>query len=151
MTFEIREEPYDSVAAQSLIEEVQAEYVVRYGGPDETPVTPMEFARPDGRFVVGYLDGKPVAMGGLRRADTETLEVKRMYVVAAHRGRGFARATLAHLEQLAIDMGVKRVILETATGQPEAMSLYESSGYEPIAGFGHYRSHPESRCYAKTL
>ena len=25
-------------AAQALIEEVQAEYVVRYGGPDDTPL-----------------------------------------------------------------------------------------------------------------
>jgi hypothetical protein len=31
------------------------------------------------------------------------------------------------------------------------MSLYETSGYDPIPGFGHYRNEPQNRCYAKTL
>jgi hypothetical protein len=43
------------------------------------------------------------------------------------------------------------MVLETGTAQPEAMALYESSGYTPIAGFGHYAWSPQNRCYAKRL
>jgi hypothetical protein len=50
----------DPVAAK-LIAELQAEYVTRYGGPDETPVEPSEFDPPDGLFLVGSLDGDAVA------------------------------------------------------------------------------------------
>ena len=63
---DLRDEPYDGPTAQILIAEVQQEYVVRYGGPDTTPVDVREFAPPRGRFLVGYLDVQPVAMGGIR-------------------------------------------------------------------------------------
>jgi GNAT superfamily N-acetyltransferase len=148
---DLREEPYDGPAAQQLIEAVQQEYVARYGSPDATPVEPTEFAPPHGRFVVGYLDTDAVAMGGVRRIDADTVEVKRMYVVPEQRGRGLSRVVLAHLESLARDIGASRVLLETGPQQPEAMRLYETSGYERVAGFGHYRCEPGSVSYGKTL
>jgi GNAT superfamily N-acetyltransferase len=153
--FEIRDEPYDSANARLLIDAVQAEYVVRYGGPDDTPVDPAEFAPPGGLFVVGYLDSEPVAMGGLRRhvevLDAVEVEIKRMYVAPSARGRGLARAVLAMLEHRARGLGATRVVLETGQVQPEAISLYESSGYLRIEGFGHYRCSPLSLSYAKEL
>jgi GNAT superfamily N-acetyltransferase len=152
---DIRDAPYDGPDAQQLINAVQAEYVVRYGGPDETVVDPAEFAPPDGVFMVGYLDGVAVATGGLRRhvdvTDAVEVEVKRMYVVPEARGRGLSRAMLAALEQRAKDLGATRVVLETGRRQPEAIRLYETSGYEPIDGFGHYRCAPLSLSFAKTL
>ena len=92
-TLELREEPYDGPAAQALIAAVQQEYVSRYGGPDESPVDPAEFAPPDGRFLVGYVGSEPVATGGIRRHDDDTVEIKRMYVSPQWRGHG--RATKA--------------------------------------------------------
>jgi GNAT superfamily N-acetyltransferase len=90
-------------------------------------------------------------MGGVRRIDTDTVEIKRMYVVPEHRGRGLSRVVLAHLESLASDLGASRVLLETGQQQPEAMRLYETSGYERVEGFGHYRCEPGSVSYGKTL
>ena len=148
---DLREEPYDGPTAQRLIDAVQQEYVVRYGAPDTTPVDPGEFAPPDGRFVIGYVDTVAAAMGGVRRIDAETVEIKRMYVTPEFRGRGFSRVVLAHLESLARELGASRVLLETGQAQPEAMRLYESSGYEVVAGFGHYRCEPDSVSYGKTL
>ena len=148
---DLREEPYDGPSAQLLIAQVQQEYVVRYGGPDTTPVDPGEFAPPRGRFVVGYLDVEPVAMGGVRALDVETVEIKRMFVVPDSRGRGFARVLLARLEELAAEMGAARVVLETGLKQPEAMALYASAGYDRIDGFGHYRDEPLSASYGKSL
>jgi GNAT superfamily N-acetyltransferase len=148
---ELREEPYDGPVAQHLIDAVQQEYVVRYGGPDETPVEPTEFAPPHGRFVVGYLDTDAVAMGGVRRIDVDTVEIKRMYVVPDVRGRGLSRVVLAHLESLAREMSATRILLETGPKQPEAMRLYETSGYERVEGFGHYKCEPDSVSYGKTL
>ena len=34
------------------------------------------------------------------------------------------------------------MILETGLAQPEAIALYESSGYIPIPGFGFYQDSP---------
>jgi GNAT superfamily N-acetyltransferase len=145
-----------------LIAEVQAEYVIRYGGPDRTPLDPLMFEPPEGSFFVGYVerDGvrSPVATGAWRRHDDveafgtrRTAEIKRMYVVPAVRARGLARVVLAHLERTAAASGAEAMILETGTAQPEAMALYESSGYTPIPSFGYYRDEPLNRCYAKPL
>lgn len=154
---EIRRLGYGHADALLLIEEVQEEYVVRYGSRDETPLDPLMFEPPDGSFFVGYLDGVPVACGAWRRSPVvalgsdRTAEVKRMYVSPRARGRGLARRMLAHLETTAAENGVQVVILETGIRQPEAIALYESSGYEPIPKFGFYRDSPSSRCYARRL
>jgi GNAT superfamily N-acetyltransferase len=77
--------------------------------------------------------------------------VKRMFVRIEHRRRGHARRMLAELEHWAADRGHRRVVLETGLAQPEAIALYESTGYRPIDGFGHYRDEPSSRSFAKEL
>jgi GNAT superfamily N-acetyltransferase len=151
VSLQVRAEPYAGTAAVALTERVQLEYVERYGGPDTTPVDPTEFAPPAGGFLVGYLAGVPVAMGGVRPHEPGSVEIKRMYVVPEARGRGLSRLMLAALEDLARDVGARRVVLETGSKQPEAMRLYETSGYAVIAGFGHYRCQPLSVSYGKTL
>lgn len=155
--FQVRPVPYGHPDAALLVEQVQAEYVARYGGPDEAPVEPDMFEPPAGLFVVGYDAGVPVATGAWRRSGsgalgtTATAEIKRMYVVPAERGRGHARRVLAHLEETAAVAGYEALVLETGLRQPEAIGLYTSAGYQPIAGFGHYCGHELSRCFAKRL
>jgi ribosomal protein S18 acetylase RimI-like enzyme len=78
-------------------------------------------------------------------------EVKRMYVVPAARRTGLARLVLAHLEATARSAGADVMVLETGERQPEAIALYESSGYLPIEGFGFYKDHRHSRYYGKPL
>jgi GNAT superfamily N-acetyltransferase len=153
---------YGHPDAMLLIAEVQAEYVTRYGGPDRTPLDPLMFEPPTGSFFVGYLpvDGseQAVASGAWRAHDDveafgtrRTAEIKRMYVVPALRARGLARRMLAHLEQTAAAAGHRAMILETGAAQPEAIALYESSGYTPIPPFGYYKDAPMNRCFAKPL
>lgn len=142
---------YDDPVVVQLIAEVQQEYVARYGGPDETPVTSDEFAPPRGTFVLADVDGRLIGCAGLRRHDDEVVEIKRMFIRRAHRRAGNGRRMLRALEQRARDLGYRCVILETGTPQPEAIALYTSEGYTPIAGFGHYRDAPLSRCFGKEL
>ena len=144
--------------AALLVEEVQGEYVARYGGRDETPIVPTYFDEPNGAFFVGYLGGRPVATGAWRRrtdvlvdGSSLTAEIKRMYVAPRARGLGLARAVLAHLEDTARAAGAEVMVLETGERQPEAIALYESSGYLPIPGFGYYKDAPLSRCMARSL
>lgn len=141
-----------------LVEQVQAEYVALYGGPDESPIDPGEFEGGTGAFYVGYLGDLPVATGAWRRvAPPEGVgpgpcaEIKRMYVAAGHRGRGLARQVLRQLEEAAAAAGMRALVLETGLRQPEAIALYESSGYRRIPGYGYYCGSDLSRCFAKDL
>jgi GNAT superfamily N-acetyltransferase len=151
MSLQVRAEAFDDPAGAALTDRVQLEYVDRYGGPDGTPVDATEFAPPTGGFLVGYLGGVPVAMGGVRQHQPGVVEIKRMYVVPELRGQGLSRAMLAALEDLARQLGAHRVVLETGSKQPEAVRLYETSGYEKIVGFGHYADAPLSLSYGKSL
>jgi len=146
-----QERAFDSPQSQALVAEVQQEYVRRYGGPDETRVDPAEFAAPDGTFLVALVGGETIGCAGLRRHGDGAVEVKRMFVRVEHRRRGHARRMLAALEEWARDRGATRVVLETGVAQPEAIALYESAGYLPTDGFGHYRDSPLSRSFTKDL
>jgi GNAT superfamily N-acetyltransferase len=143
--------PYDDPVATALIEAVQQVYVVRYGGRDATPVEPAEFAPPRGLFLVGRLREEPVACGGWRIVEPGLAELKRMYVASGFRGRGLSRILLAALEDSARNAGVTRLRLETGHRQPEAIRLYETSGYTRIDKFGVYRHDPGSSCFGKSL
>lgn len=151
---EIRDEPYDSPAAQRLVAATLADLAVRYGGSgDETPVSPTEFAPPNGTFLVAYLDGEPVGCAGWRsHGDTgEVAELKRMYVSPVARGRGVARAVLAGIEESARKHGRRRLVLECGDRQPEAIALYQSSGFERIPDFGNYRDEPGVLSFGRWL
>ena len=154
----IERRPITHPDALVLVEEVQQEYVVRYGGRDETPLQPTEFDDPDGAFFVGYVGDQPAASGAWRRrtdvtvfGTDKTAEVKRMYVTLEHRGEGLARTMLAHLERTARESGAEAMVLETGLAQPEAIALYVSSGYTAIPGFAHYKDAPDNRCFARPL
>lgn len=148
----IRSRPLDDPVVLGLIERVQQEYVVRYGGPDATPLAPSEFAPPHGVFLVAYDDdGALQGCGGWRAHREGVAEVKRMYVVPEARGRGVARAVLAELERTATAAGRPQLELFTGTAQPEAMALYVSAGYRPVPGFGPYMHEPEARYFGKHL
>ena len=123
---------------------MQAEYVERYGTPDQSPLDPLMFEPPAGSFFVGYLDDEAVATGAWRRSEVEvfgagsTVEVKRMYVAPQARGRGLARVVLAHLEATAREAGAEALVLETGLKQPEAIALYEHEGWERTEVFVPY-------------
>jgi GNAT superfamily N-acetyltransferase len=149
--FVIEQRPYDDADVVRLVAEVQAEYVIRYGGVDAAVVEPDEFAPPLGLFLVGLSDGVPSVTGGWREIEPGVVEIKRMYVVPAARRRHLARRMLAELEATAAAAGAERVVLNTGPEQPEAVALYESCGYQAVPGFGHYACTPGALFYGKPL
>jgi GNAT superfamily N-acetyltransferase len=145
---EIRAVPYDQADASALTEAVQAYYQSLYDNPDPSPVDPAEFAPPSGRFFVGYLGPTPVAMGGWRWIEplpelgaARPAEIKRMYVDVPARGRGFARAILAHLEETARSAGVDALVLSTGAVQLDAIALYRAEGYVDVPRFGFFAAY----------
>ena len=131
----------------------QAELTERHHGSPgsgEMP-SPEYFQPPDGTFLVAFEDGEAIACGGVGRLDETTGELRRMYVLPAHRSRGLGRAILEELENAARALGYTRMRLETGNEAPEALGLYTSSGYEPIPCWGPFASDPKSRCFERRL
>jgi ribosomal protein S18 acetylase RimI-like enzyme len=153
--------PYGHPDVVALTREVQAHYSQLYGGPgDESVVEVADFQAPTGHFVVGYVEGSPVAMGGWRRLgdrpglpSPNAAEIKRMYVAPSARRRGLSHIVLAELEASARAAGIDWLVLETGRPQASAVELYRSSGYTEIDGtsYGHYASDPLSVHLGKSL
>src|SRR6185503_16299650 len=95
--------------------------------------------------------GNPVACGAFRPLEGNVAEIKRMFVVPDHRGRGYSKAILRELERLARENGYTTVRLETGDRQPEAIGLYQRSGYHRIPNFGIYVEDQRSVCFEKQL
>lgn len=143
---QLRRVRYDAMVSQALVAAAMSDLRERYEGEgDQTPVAATDFEPPCGAFLVAYLDGEPVACAGWRsHCGSETIaELKRMFTLPPARGRGVARVLLAAVEESARSHGRTRMILETGSRQPEAIGLYQSSGYECIEHFGYYRDAPD--------
>lgn len=101
--------------------------------------------------MVGYVDEKPIACGAIKKRDTNTVELKRMYVKPKKRGSGIARQILTSLEEWAKEIGFEKCILETGERQVEAVKFYKKSGYQRIPNYGQYKKMENSICFEKTL
>ena len=133
-----------AIEVRAMYPELQAQ-----GHPSLWPTNPPLPAR--GAYFLGYLGTTAVASGALRPIDERTAELRRMYVLPAHRRRGIAEAMLARLEDEARAQGYARMRLETGYKQEAAMACYRACGWRPIAPFGEYADDRTSRCFEKGL
>ncbi|RFP65146.1 GNAT family N-acetyltransferase [Hymenobacter lapidiphilus] len=100
--------------------------------------------------VVAYQQNEPVACGAFKEFAPDLVEIKRVFVQPAFRGLGAARAVLMELEQWAGELAYAGYVLETGQNQPEAIRLYESSGYRRTPNFGPYAGVANSVCMRKS-
>jgi len=147
-------EPFDSPDVVALCAAQQREMTALYEGEGDIGPTrgAAMFEPPDGIFLVLRDDDeRAIACGGISRFDHARGELKRMYVVPELRGRGLGRRLLVELEQAARGLGYRGIVLETGDLQPEALGLYEASGYERIPCYPPYDSRALSLCFEKSL
>lgn len=174
----IAEEPYGATDATVLLDLMAAEVEVRYAnaavgdgrhdpGPDARPAPPAlppadpgwavvaaDVTRPRGLFLVARLDGDPVGCAALRPlpgGPPAIGEIKRVFTTDSARRRGVARLLLGRLVGEATGLGFDTLVLETGTGQPEAMDFYEGAGWHPVVPYGEYATSSMSRCFMLDL
>jgi putative acetyltransferase len=112
-----------------------------------------QFNKLDGiKYVIlAKIGEETVGCGAIKRFDAESMEVKRMFVLTAHRGKGIAKGILRELENWASELGFKRCVLETGKRQTEAIALYFSCGYQVMPNYGQYIGMENSVCFEKQL
>jgi putative acetyltransferase len=104
------------------------------------------------RAVLVLEDGEARACGCIRACgDPGRAELKRMFVKKESRGRGYAKLVLRELEDWARELGFAELLLETGHRQPEAIALYENTGYKRSENYGIYAGDENSICYRKAL
>ena len=101
--------------------------------------------------VVVYGSDRAVGCGAIKPFDESSVEVKRMFVRPTNRNQGAGAIILAELERWAKELGYSYTVLETGLKQPEAIRLYEKSGYKRIPNYGQYEGVENSVCMKKML
>ncbi len=137
-----------------LVQQLWDELVGIYPELNAPSAPPPEVARERAGFVIAWIDGEAVGCGAfspLSAEESEVAEIRRMYVEPRSRRRGVSRSILAELEREARECGYAIVRLETGIRQPNAIRLYENSGYRRIEPYGRYRGDALSVCFEKRL
>jgi putative acetyltransferase len=101
--------------------------------------------------IVAYENNEPVGCGSIKRYDEHTSEIKRMFVKTEHRSQGVASKILHALEEWSAELHYRACILETGQKQPEAIKLYQKSGYQIISNYGQYVGIKNSVCMKKSF
>src|SRR5690349_9436438 len=95
---DVNVEAPDSVDARWCLDQYFQELARRFDtGFDparSNPASDEEMRPPSGFFVLARLDGRPAGCGVLKRKDSTTAEIKRMWTAPSARGRGVARSVL---------------------------------------------------------
>jgi putative acetyltransferase len=133
----VTREPYDDEGPRWVVAQAEAEIIARYGELDdgELGLTAAMFDLPNGAFLVarrGAATGPPVGGVGVRAIHPGVGQIRRLWVDPGARGQGVARALMTGVEDAARELGLTNLRLGTGDRQPEAVALYESSGWERV-------------------
>jgi len=111
---------------------------------------PGEYGAPGGCLLLAETPNGPAGCIAFRRLDTETCEMKRMWVLPDHQRRGIARKMASQLLIEAARAGYGRMVLDTHPRMVEAQQLYRQLGFTEIARYNANPT-PGIRFFARAL
>jgi GNAT superfamily N-acetyltransferase len=126
-------------AAQACLRLYYAELDERFPGgfkvelsrdPDAT-----DLVRPRGSFVVSFREEQPVGCVALKGTGKGYGEIKRMWIAPSARGSGLARQLMARAEQIARELGMTKLRLDTNGVLTDAIAMYRHWGWQEIERF----------------
>lgn len=137
-------EPANQPEVLALIEQLDAYQMPLYPAQSHHGIDVGALSEPNVIFAVARDEqGHAVGCGAIV-IEPDYGELKRMFTLPSHRGRGIASTLLLFLETQARARGCPRFMLETGYLQQHAIGLYERFGYTRRGPFGSYGDDPNS-------
>lgn len=100
----------------------------------------MHYFQNDGLFLAVLDDDTLIGSGALRKMDSETAELKRMWLLESHHGKGIGYQVIKKLFEFGRTKGYNRVCLQTGSEQARAFAFYEISSYNEKGGETRWKS-----------
>lgn len=130
----------DTETARKLFREYADALGVDLGFQDwerELSELPGAYAPPRGALFLAEDEGTFLGCVALRPLDSETCEMKRLYVRPQGRGRGLGRRLAERAIEEGRRLGYARMRLDTLPFMSEAKALYHGLGFREIAPYRH--------------
>lgn len=124
--------PEHAVAFRSLVTDTLREF-----GFEPDPSIDPDLDEPAAVYSALWValdEGDVVGSVALRELGDDAVELKRMYLRPAHRGRGLGRSLLLLALDWAREHGARVVRLDTSERMVAAQRLYESYGFHRVEG-----------------
>jgi len=137
--------------ARRLIEELDLYLSDLYPAESNHLLSVEALQQPNATFLLAQINGKVAGCGAFVNHQGKYAEIKRMFVLPDFRGKGIGWRILNDLETSALANGLKVSRLETGVSQPDALKLYERSGYRRRGRFAPYIDDPLSVFMEKKL
>jgi ribosomal protein S18 acetylase RimI-like enzyme len=122
----------------------------RQGFAEEIAHLPGPYAPPDGALLLAFRNSDVLGCIALKRLPPEVAEIKRLYVVQQGRGLGVGKALVAAILKEAARLGYREIKLDTLPHMIQAIALYRSFGFAPIAPYGSF-PYPGLLCFGRAL
>jgi len=94
---------------------------------------PGKYAAPEGCLLLAWHQERVVGCGALRKVDSNTCEMKRVYIRPEGRGTGLGRQMVLRILEEARTKGYSRICLDVLPEFKAATHIYESVGFTPSA------------------
>ena len=91
--------------------------------------------RPVGTFLVALSDALPVGCVGLKGTDGGYAEIKRLWISPSARGLKLATRMMDRAADIARELGIGLLKLDSNSALPEAAALYRATGWTEIPRF----------------
>ena len=108
------------------------QYFDAKGFEEELATLPGKYAPRKGRLLLATYDGQPAGCVALREIDSQSCEMKRMFVYPELQGKGVGRGLAEAIVREAKAIGYSYMRLDTSFRQVEAQNLYQSLGFKHI-------------------
>lgn len=93
---------------------------------------PGDYAPPEGCLLLAREGSQFIGCVALRKIDSKTCEMKRLYVRPDFRGKGIGRALSQRIIDEARRIGYNRMRLDTIPSMKQANALYRTFGFKKI-------------------
>lgn len=152
MSFTVAAETPLQDAVRALVAELNAWTLERTPREFTHHLTVEQMAEPSvTTFIARDASGAVLGMGALKVHPHGVGEVKRMFVRPEAQGRGVGGAILDHVEVLARQHKLTRLVLETGSNFDAARHVYERAAFAPCEPVLDYPPSPWTSFYAKDL